>query len=52
MAQTSSFVGSELGEAGVFLYRATSLSVWGSPPSHDQTRYNINMIVLSDLYNH
>ena len=34
------------------LFRTTSLSVWGSPLSHDQTGYNINMILSLDLYNH
>ena len=52
MAQTSSFVGSESGEVGVLLYRATSLSAWDSPPSHDQTVCNISMMVLLDLYSH
>ena len=36
----------------MLLYRATSLSVWDSPPSHDQTGYNISIMVSLDLYNH
>ena len=51
MVQTSSFSCSEMGEVGVLLYRATSLSAWDSPPSHDQNGYNINMMVSSYLYN-
>jgi len=49
--QSTMFTCSELVVVGVFLYRATSLSMWGSPLSHDQTGYNINMILSSDLYN-
>ena len=50
--QTSSSTGSESGEVGVLLYRATSLSVWENPPSHDQTTYNTIMMVALDSYNH
>lgn len=51
MVETSSFASSKSGEVGVLLYRATLLPSWDNPPSHDQTRYNISMMVLLDLYN-
>jgi len=36
----------------VFLYHVASLLAWDIALSHDQTGYNISMMVTLDLYNH
>jgi len=52
MVQTSSFIGFELGDAGALPFRATSLSVWDNPSSHDQTMYNTRIMDVLESYNH